>query len=91
MRPRSGCSLKGIQDEYNVRHDADSLFGTIDTDYRGEIKMIVNSHEEEPFFLADGQRIAQLVISPVFTGSVEIVDDLDNTERGEGGFNSTGV
>ena len=91
VRPRSGGSLKGIPDEYNMRHSADSLLGTIDTDYRGEIKMIVNSHEEEPFFLEDGQRIAQLVISPVFTGSVEIVDDLDNTERGEGGFNSTGV
>lgn len=91
VRPRSGCSLKGIPDEYNMRHDSDVLLGTIDTDYRGEIKMIVNNHEEEPFFLSDGQRIAQLVISPVFTGSVEIVDNLDDTERGEGGFNSTGV
>ena len=91
VRPRSGCSLKGIPDEYNMRHNADSLFGTIDTDYRGEIKMIVNNHEEEPFFLSDGQRIAQLVISPVFTGEVEMVDNLDDTERGEGGFNSTGV
>lgn len=91
VRPRSGCSLKGIPDEYNLRHNADVLMGTIDTDYRGEIKMIVNSHEEEPFFLSDGQRIAQLVISPVFTGSVYIVDDLDDTERGEGGFNSTGL
>lgn len=91
VRPRSGCSLKGIPDEYNMRHDADSLFGTIDTDYRGEIKMIVNNHEEEPFFLSDGQRIAQLVISPVFTGEVEMVDNLDDTERGEGGFNSTGL
>lgn len=91
IRPRSGCSLKGIPDEYNMRHDADSLFGTIDTDYRGEIKMIINNHEDEPFFLSDGQRIAQLVISPVFTGEVEMVDNLDDTERGEGGFNSTGV
>lgn len=91
VRPRSGCSLKGIPDEYNVRHNADALLGTIDTDYRGEIKMIVNNNEEEPFFLSDGQRIAQLVISPVFTGEVEMVDNLDDTERGEGGFNSTGV
>lgn len=65
--------------------------GTIDTDYRGEIKMIVNSHEEEPFFLEDGQRIAQLVISPVFTGVAEVVYELDDTERGDNGFNSTGV
>lgn len=91
VRPRSGCSLKGIPDEYNLRHNTDVLMGTIDTDYRGEIKLIIINYEEEPFFLADGQRIAQLVISPVFTGSVEIVDDLDNTERGNNGFNSTGV
>lgn len=91
VRPRSGCSLKGIPDEYNMRHNADALLGTIDTDYRGEVKLIVLNHEEEPFFLSDGQRIAQLVISPVFTGEVEMVDNLDDTERGEGGFNSTGV
>ena len=91
VRPRSGCSLKGIPDEYNLRHNADALFGTIDTDYRGEIKLIIINYEEEPFFLADGQRIAQLVISPVFTGVAEVVDELDDTERGENGFNSTGV
>lgn len=91
VRPRSGCSLKGITDEYNLRHNADTLMGTIDTDYRGEVKLIVLNHEDEPFFLSDGQRIAQLVISPVFTGVAEVVDELEDTERGEGGFNSTGV
>ena len=91
VRPRSGCSLKGIPDEYNLRHNADVLIGTIDTDYRGEVKLIVLNHEDEPFFLADGQRIAQLVISPVFTGVAEVVDELDDTERGDNGFNSTGV
>lgn len=91
VRPRSGCSLKGIPDEYNMRHNADSLFGTIDTDYRGEIKIIVKNDEDTEFFLENGQRIAQLVISPVFTGVAEVVDELDDTERGEGGFNSTGV
>ena len=91
VRPRSGCSLKGIPDEYNFRHNADVLMGTIDTDYRGEVKLIVLNHEDEPFFLADGQRIAQLVISPVFTGVAEVVDELDDTERGDNGFNSTGV
>ena len=91
VRPRSGCSLKGIPDEYNLRHNADVLMGTIDTDYRGEVKLIVLNHEDEPFFLADGQRIAQLVISPVFTGVAEVVDELDDTERGDNGFNSTGV
>lgn len=91
VRPRSGCSLKGIPDEYNLRHNADALLGTIDTDYRGEIKMIINNHEDEEFFIEDGQRIAQLVISPVFTGDVAIVDNLDDTERGDNGFNSTGL
>ena len=91
VRPRSGCSLKGIPDEYNLRHNADALMGTIDPDYRGEVKLIVNNHEDVEFFLSDGQRIAQLVISPVFAGVTEVVDELDDTERGEGGFNSTGV
>lgn len=91
VRPRSGCSLKGIPDEYNLRHNADALMGTIDTDYRGEVKLIINNHEDVEFFLSDGQRIAQLVISPVFTGVAEVVDELDDTERGDNGFNSTGV
>lgn len=91
VRPRSGCSLNGMPDERGIRHNTDALLGTIDTDYRGEIKLIIINYEEEPFFLADGQRIAQLVISPVFSGGVAIVDELDDTERGENGFNSTGV
>ena len=91
VRPRSGCSLKGIPDEYNLRHNADAMMGTIDTDYRGEIKIIVKNDEDTEFFLENGQRIAQLVISPVFTGVAEVVDELDDTERGDNGFNSTGV
>lgn len=91
VRPRSGCSLKGIPDEYNLRHNADALMGTIDTDYRGEIKIIVKNDEDIEFFLENGQRIAQLVISPVFTGVAEVVDELDDTERGDNGFNSTGL
>ena len=91
VRPRSGCSLKGIPDEYNLRHNADTLLGTIDTDYRGEIMLIVNSHEDEEFFLEHGQRIAQLVISPVFTGTALISDELSDTDRGSNGFNSTGI
>lgn len=91
VRPRSGCSLKGIPDEYNIRHNADALLGTIDTDYRGEIKLIVNNHEDVEFFLSNGQRIAQLVISPVFTGTALISDELSDTDRGSNGFNSTGV
>lgn len=91
IRPRSGCSLKGMPDEHEIRHNADVLFGTIDTDYRGEIKIILKNDEDTEFFLENGQRIAQLVISPVFTGVAEVVDELDDTERGDNGFNSTGV
>ena len=82
---------KGIPDEYNLRHNADALIGTIDTDYRGEVKLIVNNHEDVEFFLSDGQRIAQLVISPVFEGVSTVSESLSDTERNDGGFNSTGV
>lgn len=91
IRPRSGCSLKGMPDEHEIRHNADVLFGTIDTDYRGEIKIIVKNDEDTEFFLDNGQRIAQLVISPVLTGTALISDELSDTDRGSNGFNSTGV
>lgn len=91
IRPRSGCSLKGMPDEHEIRHNADVLFGTIDTDYRGEIKIIVKNDEDTEFFLENGQRIAQLVISPVFTGTALLSDELSDTDRGSNGFNSTGV
>ena len=91
VRPRSGFSVNGFYDERGIRHDADVILGTIDTDYRGEIMVIVKSNETVEFFVEHGQRIAQLVISPVFTGVAEVVDELDDTERGDNGFNSTGV
>ena len=91
VRPRSGFSVNGFYDERGIRHDADVILGTIDTDYRGEIMVIVKSNETVEFFVEHGLRIAQLVISPVFAGVTEVVDELDDTERGEGGFNSTGV
>lgn len=91
VRPRSGFSVKGFSDENGIRHDADVILGTIDTDYRGEIMVIVKSNETVEFFVEHGMRIAQLVISPVFTGVAEVVDELDDTERGDNGFNSTGV
>lgn len=91
VRPRSGFSVNGFYDERGIRHDADVIIGTIDTDYRGEIMVIVKSNETVEFFIEHGMRIAQLVISPVFTGVAEVVDELDDTERGENGFNSTGV
>ena len=91
VRPRSGCSLKGMPDERGIRHNADALFGTIDTDYRGEIMVIVKSNENTEFFIEHGMRIAQLVISPVFEGVSTVSESLSDTERNDGGFNSTGV
>lgn len=64
--------------------------GTIDTDYRGEIKVAVINLGSEPFVVRPGERIAQLVIVPVIKPEIEVVDDLSSTERGEGGFGSTG-
>jgi dUTP pyrophosphatase len=65
--------------------------GTIDADYRGEVKVILINHGSEPFRVARGDRIAQLVVAPVSAAHFERVDALPGTARGEGGFGSTGV
>lgn len=91
VRPRSGFSVKGFSDENGLRHDADVILGTIDADYRGEIMVIVKSNETVEFFVEHGMRIAQLVISPVFEGVSTVSESLSDTERNDGGFNSTGV
>ncbi|HUO84001.1 MAG TPA: dUTP diphosphatase [Thermoanaerobaculia bacterium] len=64
--------------------------GTIDADYRGEIHVVLINHGQEPFTIQRGDRIAQLVIAPVVACSLERVDRLDETPRGEGGIGSTG-
>jgi dUTP pyrophosphatase len=83
VRPRSGLAL---------RHGITCLNtpGTIDSDYRGEVKVILANLGAEPFEVVRGERIAQLVPAPVLKASFEEVDDLDATERGAGGFGSTG-
>jgi dUTP pyrophosphatase len=84
VRPRSGLALKhGIS--------VPNSPGTIDSDYRGELKIIVINHGHEPFAIARGDRIAQLVLAPVTRARWEEVDELDMTARGAGGFGSTGV
>jgi deoxyuridine 5'-triphosphate nucleotidohydrolase len=83
VRPRSGLALKKGVSMVNTP-------GTIDSDYRGEIKCLLINLSQEPVLLAKGERIAQLVIVPVSQAYLEVVDDLDDTERGEGGFGSTG-
>lgn len=83
VRGRSGLSAKGIV--------ACGGIGTIDNGYRGEIGVVLLNCSREQFVVRHGDRIAQLVVSPVVYPSVVVVDELDQTERGEAGFGSTGV
>ena len=83
VRPRSGLALKhGIS--------LPNTPGTIDSDYRGELKVILINLGDFPFEIRRGDRIAQLVLAPVVRATWLKVDDLDETKRGEGGFGSTG-
>jgi dUTP pyrophosphatase len=83
VRPRSGLALKhGIT--------VPNTPGTIDSDYRGELKVILINHGAESFAIRRGDRVAQLVLAPVVHASWLKVDELDETQRGEGGFGSTG-
>ena len=83
VRPRSGLALKhGIT--------VPNTPGTIDSDYRGELKVILINLGSEPFAIQRGDRVAQLVLAPVVQAAWDEVDELDATERGEGGFGSTG-
>lgn len=84
VRPRSGLALKqGI----TVLNSP----GTIDADYRGEVKVLLINHGHEPFALRRGDRIAQMVVAPVTRIAWNAVAALDETERGAGGYGSTGI
>jgi dUTP pyrophosphatase len=83
VRPRSGLAAKHGVTCLNTP-------GTIDADYRGEVKVILINHGQEPFVIKRGERIAQMVIAPVTRGELKIVASLDETKRGAGGFGSTG-
>lgn len=83
VRPRSGLAAKHGLTCLNTP-------GTIDSDYRGEIKVILINLGQEPFTITRGERIAQLVLAPVTQLAWEEVETLDETERGAGGFGSTG-
>jgi dUTP pyrophosphatase len=84
VRPRSGLAARDGVTMLNTP-------GTIDADYRGEIKVILINHGGEPFTVARGDRIAQLVIAPVVRAAWTVVEAHEDTERGEGGFGHTGV
>lgn len=83
VRPRSGLALKHGLSVPNAP-------GTIDADYRGEVKIILINHGAEPFAIRRGERIAQLVLAPVVQAAWVEVAELDDTARGAGGFGSTG-
>lgn len=83
VRPRSGLALKhGIS--------VPNTPGTIDSDYRGELKVILINHGSQPFAIARGDRVAQLVLAPVTRAFWQEVSELEDTARGSGGFGSTG-
>jgi len=84
VRPRSGLAYRNGITMLNTP-------GTIDADYRGEVKVLAVNLGNEPFTISHGDRIAQMVITPVRQFPVEEVGDLPETERGEGGFGSTGL
>ncbi len=84
VRPRSGLAAKHSVTVLNSP-------GTIDSDYRGEVKVILINHGSSPFKIERGERIAQMVIAPVTQGIWTKVDALSQTDRGAGGFGSTGV
>jgi len=84
VRPRSGLAINHGVTVLNSP-------GTIDPDYRGEVKVILINLGKEPFVIKNGMRIAQMVISKFERVEVEVVEELSQTRRGEGGFGSTGV
>lgn len=84
LRPRSGLALKHGLTLLNSP-------GTIDSDYRGEVKIILTNLGFEPFLVRRGERIAQMVIARVERAQIEEVESLDETERGHGGFGHTGT
>ena len=84
VRPRSGLALKhGI----TVLNSP----GTIDADYRGEVQVLLINHGPAPFVIRRGDRIAQMVVAPMTRIAWSIVERLDETERGSGGYGSTGI
>ena len=84
VRPRSGLALKHCITVLNTP-------GTIDADYRGEIKVLLVNLSNEPFVINEGERIAQMVVAKHEQADFTLVSELDETERGDGGYGHTGV
>jgi dUTP pyrophosphatase len=84
VRPRSGLAFKNGITVLNTP-------GTIDSDYRGELKVLLINHSQIPFIITHGMRIAQIVIAPVYRAEFVNQETLEATARGEGGFGHTGI
>jgi dUTP pyrophosphatase len=84
VRPKSGLALKHGITVLNTP-------GTVDEGYRGEIGVILINHGKEAYHVMKGQKIAQLVVKPTLRLDIEVQEELSNTQRGEGGFGSTGL
>ena len=84
IRPRSGLAAKNQISVLNTP-------GTIDADYRGELKVILINHSNKTFIVEKGLRIAQMVLCPVVKATLKEVESLEDTKRGSGGFGSTGI
>jgi len=80
IAPRSSLAVKGI----------DVGAGVVDSDYRGEVKVLLINNSKDMFEIKHGDRIAQLILEKIAHCEIQVVDNLDETERGEGGFGSTG-
>jgi len=83
IRPRSGLAMEAGVTVLNSP-------GTIDEDYRGEVKILIINHGDRPFVIKKGDRVAQMVIHRVYRASWNMTDNLEMTERGDGGFGHTG-
>ncbi len=84
IRPKSGLALKHGVTVLNSP-------GTVDAGYRGEIKVLLLNLGSEPFYISKGQKIAQLIVAPIAWGQFEEVENLTESQRGSGGFGSTGI
>ena len=83
IRPRSGLAAKNSISVLNTP-------GTIDSDYRGELKIILFNHSNENFIINNNDRVAQMVLTPIVKMELEEINELPNSDRGDGGFGSTG-
>ena len=89
--PPDSVGLLWSRSGLSVKHGIECGAGCIDSNYRGEVKVHLFNHGSEPFVIKKGDRIAQLLTMPINLNNYETVDELPNSDRGEGGFGSSGV